>query len=875
MKRKLRRRSFLCPAPRLRAAVAGITLFLLTLTPLTGQANAQETTLRAPAVPLVAHDPYFSIWSRADHLADTFTSHWTGDRDTLTGLVRIDGEAYRVLGAEPAGLPALPQTGTTVMPTRTICTFANEQVELTLTFVTPALPADLELMSTPITAVVWDVRSIDGREHTVSAMFSAGADITIDQDAEQAVVAENVEHAALPTVRAGSEMQPVLVRSGDQIQIDWGYLYLAGSVGTQVAIAPAERLNWTFALGGTLPGPQHAGTFPRTVDTDAPTLAAVLEFGPVGAQPVRRHVLIGYDDVYAIEYRGSWLEGFWKRDGTTILQAFAKFEDDLDAIIARCEQFDTELMATLTDVGGERFALLAALSHRQSIAASKLCADANGMPLWFPKENASNGCIATTDVFYPQVPHLLLLNNDLAKATVVPILDYAASESWTFPFAPHDLGTYPLANGQVYGGGERNEDNQMPVEESGNMLLICAAICMVDGNADFVDRWWPQLTQWAAYLSENGIDPGHQLSTDDFTGHLARNTNLSVKAILGMAAYAMMAEMRGQDDAAAHYNAIAKAGAQWWIEHADAGDHYRLTFDNTPSWSQKYNFVWQQVLGLDTFPEEVIQTEVAYYLTQVNTYGLPLDSRSTFTKTDWCLWTATLTENRADFDAMVDPVFRFADETPDRLPFTDWYWTRDARFRGFIARPVIGGVFMPVLKDTEAWLAWAGKAQAIEGEWAPFPLPPETIVAAPTSQEQGIVWRYTFDNPGEGWFAQGFDASQWPSGRAGFGTHDTPGAVVRTVWNTSDIWIRREIEIAEGDGELCVLFHHDEDAEVYIDGQLLMRVGGFTATYKLYRLPEGASELLTPGRHTIAVHCRQTDGGQYLDIGFVRLVDED
>lgn len=863
-----------------RRADAGLLMSCFMLLALLGglrsaHVTAQELSLRAPAVPLVAHDPYFSIWSAADHLTDTHTTHWTGDRDTLTGLVRVDGETYRVLGAEPAGLPVLPQTSSTVMPTRTICTFANDIVEVTLTFVTPALPDDLVLMSTPITAVVWDVRSLDGAEHEVSALFSAGADMTIDQDGEQAVVAESVADGPLPMVRAGSELQPVLVRSGDQIQIDWGYLYLSGSPETQFAIAPAQRLHWTFALAGTLPGAMHAGAFPRTVDTDEPTLAAMVDFGQVGRQSVRRHVLIGYDDIYSIEYRGTWLEAFWKRDGATIETAFADYERNLDAIIARCEQFDRDLMATLTEVGGERFALLAALSHRQSIAASKLCADANGMPLWFPKENASNGCIATTDVFYPQVPHLLLLNNDLAKATVVPILDYAASDSWRFPFAPHDLGTYPQANGQVYGGGERTEENQMPVEESGNMLLICAAICHSDGNADFVERWWPQLTQWVEYLAQNGIDPGHQLSTDDFTGHLARNTNLSVKAILGIAAYAKMARMRGDGPMADHYDRVAQQGAQWWIEHADAGDHYRLTFDDDPSWSQKYNFVWQQVLGLDAFPDEVIETEVAYYLTKVEAYGLPLDSRSTFTKADWCLWTATLTDNRDDFDAMVDPVFRFADETPDRLPFTDWYWTRDARFRGFIARPVIGGLFMPVLKDAQAWSDWAGRAQPIAGEWAPFPQPPATVVASPTSQEEGVVWKYTFENPGDGWFADDFDDSQWPSGRGGFGTRDTPGAVVRTIWNRSDIWLRREIEIEPGDGELCALVHHDEDATVYLDGEELLRYGGFTATYKIYRLSDEARARLTPGRHTIAVHCHQTQGGQYFDIGFVRLVADE
>src|SRR5437773_3465149 len=168
------------------AAIAGC---LATVT-LAGQATQRSATsrhsqapapvLRPPPVPLVAHDPYSSIWSPADRLTDAATMHWTGRPHPMTSLIRIDGDTARLMGATPSNIAALPQTSVTVRPTHTIYTFANARVKVTLTFMTPSLPSDLDVLSRPVTYITWNVASADGKSHQTQIYFDCGADIAVN-----------------------------------------------------------------------------------------------------------------------------------------------------------------------------------------------------------------------------------------------------------------------------------------------------------------------------------------------------------------------------------------------------------------------------------------------------------------------------------------------------------------------------------------------------------------------------------------------------------------------------------------------------------------------------------------------------------------------
>jgi hypothetical protein len=844
---------------------------LLPAAPATAQAGA---ALRPPAVPLVTHDPYFSIWSCADKLAADATRHWTRARQSLNGLVRIDGHTFRVMGDEPKDVPVLPQVRLQVLPTRTIYDFDGAHVHLTLTFTTPALPDDLDVLSRPVTYLTWTAHATDGREHDMAVLFSASGELVVNKPGQR------VEWSAarlrpLTVLRIGSVDQPVLQKKGDDLRIDWGYLYVAGPWGRRSAALDSQKACLAdFVKTGKIGGDEFDNK-PREAKRELPVAALVLDMGKVAKAPVSRFLMLAYDDEYSINYFGRKLRPYWRRHGQDAHGLLLAAALDYATLQKRCRRFDDDVMADLTRVGGEKYARLAALCYRECIAACKVAADANGMPLLFPKENFSNGCIATVDVIYPMDPLFLLFSPTLAKASLVPVLNYAASSRWKFPFAPHDLGTYPLATGQVYGGGERTEENQMPVEESGNMLLLLAAIAKHDGNAKFADPFWRHVTRWAAYLEAKGFDPEKQLCTDDFAGHLAHNVNLSVKAIEALGAYGLLCELRGDKVAAARYHRLAEGLAKKWMKEADDGDHYRLAFDRPGTWSQKYNLVWDGILDLHLFPPEVARKEIAFYRKHLDRYGLPLDNRQPYTKLDWEVWTATLADSRQAFEELVAPVCRFADESPSRVPLTDWYWTKKGTQRGFQARSVVGGVFIKMLADPALWKKWAGRAKPPAGDWAPLPKPPQVRTVVPAARHEAVTWRYTFDKPGDGWPRPDFDAAGWKEGPAGFGTAGTPGSVVRTEWKTDDIWIRREFTLPwTAFADLQLLVHHDEDVEIYLNGVLAARAPGYITAYEVLPMSRAARAALKQGRNVLAAHCHQTTGGQYIDVGIVDVIDQ-
>ncbi len=663
---------------------------------------AEEKPFRPPAVPLVVVDPYFSTWSTADHLYDEWTKHWTGANHAMAGMIRVDGRTRRFMGTPVPEMPPVEQLELTVHPTRTVYRFGADGVELRLTFLTPALPDDLDILSRPVTYLNFDVHSTDGKPHEVSLYFDISAEWVVNT-VEQEVVWDREElpgERPLSVMRLGSKEQPVLQKKGDNLRIDWGYLYLTvpQEEGVTTVVTGADGARGSFAEQGSIPAADDT-RMPRAAQDEWPVMICRFDLGRVEAQPVSRHLTLAYDDLYSIEYFHKHLRPYWRRNGMDAKRLLTISEQEFPELTARCKAFDEAFWKGLTAAGGERYARLCALLFRQILGANKLVADTDGTPLYFSKENFSNGCIATVDVTYPSGPFFVQYNTTLLKGELIPVFVYARSDAWKFPFAPHDLGTYPKANGQVY--GDNKLEYQMPVEESGNMLILTAAVCRKEGNAEFAAKYWDKLTEWAEYLRDNGLDPTNQLCTADMFGHLPHNADLSLKAIVGLGGYAMLCEMLGKTDDAKRYRAIAEDYAAKWQEMASEDGHTRLAFDQPGTWGMKHNLVWDRVLGLNLFPNSVGDGEVSLYLGIQNEFGLPCDNRTPTCLIDWCVWCASLARNNEDFKELIAPLYRYANETPSRVPLSDWFNTLDSKQRAMQARSVVGGVYMRLLAPAE------------------------------------------------------------------------------------------------------------------------------------------------------------------------------
>ncbi len=658
-----------------------------------------------PAYPLWLVDPLFSVWSKTDALNAGDTVFWTGLEKRAYGLVRWNGRTYSFMGRRDGAIP-LEQTECSVSAFSTDYAFRGDGFALKVRFVSPLLPDDLDILSCPVCYTEYEVT-----EGELPEDFSVA--LVLDEEfcynGERAwVVGGVIPQKGYEAAYFTRGRNLLCSDTSDMCSPEWGDIYLAAKEA------------WFVTEAGVHLYVEEGKREYLKKDCERCYLLA--------ADTARKgYFMTAYDEKLAVFYFGEWLKGYFFRGGKNILDALNFSYARHDEILAKCAAFDDRLKADCAKVGKDYY-LLACASLRQSVAAHKLVENAKGELLFLSKENNSNGCIGTVDVSYPSVPLYLLYNPELVNAMMRGIFDFAKMPVWDFDFAPHDLGTYPWCAGQVYGVANREDkyccgmhatgasprtnqmlyirpaesgvydkNCQMPVEECGNMLVMTAAAIRAGADVSLAKKNFPLLKQWVKYLEKFGLSPENQLCTDDFAGHLAGNVNLSLKALAGLEGFSVICRALQKNALADTYEQKAKTFAEMLKKKVGEGV-MPLAYGQKDTFSVKYNILFDKLFGFDLIGSEICERETAYYIQKANRFGVPLDTRETYTKADWILWAAALTDDGAKCEALYAPVVRYLAQTPSRVPFGDWYYSVRGEIAHFINRSVVGGCFAPLLK---------------------------------------------------------------------------------------------------------------------------------------------------------------------------------
>ncbi len=643
---------------------------------------------KLPAYPLFVKDPFFSFWANGEILTDCDVMLWTGAKKPMSGKVYANGREFRFLGGGSA--PALRQSSRTLTAFTTDYTFECDLFLMFISFVSPLPPDDLDTLSCPVCKLSYKI--MPKRELSeVKISFEICENVCYDgedkRDCRAGVLRRNGYEAAY----IGLRNQAILSHSSDLRGADWGIYYLTGE---NCDIFEKNERKYLYAENT-----RKSGCF-----------------------------MLAFDDIASIYYYGQVLRGYYFRRGDkNICDAIDENYARIDKIDRKCRKFDEELKRNAAEYGEEYYRLCVA-SLRQSIAAHKLVEDAKGRVLFLSKECNSDGCVATVDVTFPSSPLYLLYNTELVKGMLRPIFDFARMPIWKYGFAPHDAGMYPYVTGQLYAaqnGTDRynrdiyvdfaqkevlsfyylmsgdvsvyTDERQMQIEESANMILLCYACRLYDGDFAFIEENFDLLDKWGTYLCDGGPGYGRQLCTDDFAGHLTDGLNLSIKATLALEAFARILEEKGELSRAEKIRKIVCMHKEKTENERCADGHLPIAFgENENTYSLKYNLALDKILGLNVFSPDLFVSEIKYYAKIATKYGTPLDSRLRTTKADWLLWCATFDDTYGK--QVIRQVGKFLSDGKERYPFPDWYDVDTATAKEFRNRTVTGGLFLPLLE---------------------------------------------------------------------------------------------------------------------------------------------------------------------------------
>ena len=674
-----------------------------------------------PAYPLFVNNPYFSIWSNSNKLNENDTIFWNGLIKKTYGLINVNGVSYSFLGKLDKCIE-LKQNKVSLGLFTTDYEFECDKFVLNVSFISPTLLTDLDLMSRPVCYVSYKVCPKEEiRTLKVALMLHQSH---CHNKMDDYIIGGCFPMKDYEAAFFGLNRQHPMSHTGDSFAADWGYTYLVGNESFFTSKTSIDE----FIKTGFI-------EYKYETTEEEKYLVSINTYKDVKKEIIGKF-LVAFDDLCSIYYFGEWCKGYYYRNGKTIFNAIEEAYVDFNETLNKLQKFEDKFNLDISKYD-EDYKLLCKASFRQSIAAHTLVENSNKELLFLSKECHSNGCIATVDITYPSMPLYLLYNPDLVSAMMRPIFAFSKMPIWKYPFAPHDAGTFPYCLGQTYGlcanekinnkylsnMFQRNRWNgimvshpmihqypdtmdiyslecQMPIEECSNMLVASYSSIYFGANDELLKTNYDLLKKWCNYLIEKSLIPTNQLCTDDFFEKIDKNVNLSIKSIQGIKSFALIAEHFGYNEDSNYASNELEKFLNKFNEMFSNSNHLPLSYyGSDDTYSLKYNFAFDSILKTNLFDQKMKDNEINHYLSKTSRFGTPLDNRSDLTKTDWILFTCSLTDDKKIQQKLYKGIVNFLKESENRVPFSDLYHVDTGIIKDFQNRPVQGAIFILLLKD--------------------------------------------------------------------------------------------------------------------------------------------------------------------------------
>uniref|UniRef100_A0A0W0EZL0 Glutaminase n=1 Tax=Moniliophthora roreri TaxID=221103 RepID=A0A0W0EZL0_MONRR len=666
-----------------------------------GAVSWEATPFNPPSFPLAVRHPYLSAWLHQGNgtaLNGGWPMFWNTRIVGWAGFIKVDGKAYSYLGDPRADAPfeKAKQKSSQFTSTQSTFVLSAGPVDLTVNFLSPVEPEDLVKQSLPFSYMALSVTSTDGNSHSVQIY----SDVSAEWCSGDSALAVNWTTTTGNTLihQAQLQNQTEFAEIGDQIQHGTFYYSTSSGNGVTYQTGADVTLRTGFIRDGRLNDTQDTNF--RAIGDRFPVFAFAHDIGSITSSSKPVVIALGHVRDPVIQYivANGQLQNrspYFLAQFSDPRDAITSFLGDYDSALPRAKALDTKVNDDASKISSD-YAGVVALSVRQFFGTMEITIskkDDGSLNtddvLVFMKEISSNGNMNTVDVIFPAWPAMLYFNPAIGKYLLDAHFQYQSTGQYPNKYALHDLGAhYPQALGHNDG-----KDEAMPVEESGNMVIMALSYAEKTGDNSQIIKYANLLEQWTQFLVDDALIPANQISTDDFAGPLANQTNLAIKGIIGIQAMSKIAAILGDSAKSSNYDSIAKLYVTQWQSLATASDgkHLMLAYGNESSWGLSYNLYADKLLGLNLFPQSVYDMQTAWYKTVAKPFGVPLDTRHTWTKSDWEIWTAAIMTDTNVRDMLITAVKGFASGQASSQPFGDWYETQDGKPQGFRARPVVGG----------------------------------------------------------------------------------------------------------------------------------------------------------------------------------------